>query len=143
MGHQSVSRQRFHSQQIRRDSKGRDFYQERQGRNDSRGRQYYRRYYREESRGPRDFSWDHRLFSRQRGYSREDRGRSGSRKDDRRDDKRSVSRDKSKEVYKRCIACRCETCLKIRENAKELKVNLYDGYDVNEEFLVNYAKKGK
>ena len=46
-------------------------------------------------------------------------------------------------MYKRCIACRCENFLKIRENAKELKVNLYDGYEVNEEFLVNYAKKGK
>ena len=68
MGHQRLSWQRFHSQRMRRDSQGRDYYQERQGRNDSRGRQFYRRYYRRESRNPRDFSRDMRSFSMQRGY---------------------------------------------------------------------------
>merc|ERR1712243_14802 len=45
MGKQSISRQRYNEQRIRRDSQGRDFYEDRKGRNDSRGRTYFRRYY--------------------------------------------------------------------------------------------------
>merc|ERR1712112_412535 len=96
MGNQSLSRQRFHSQRTRRDSQGRDFYQERKGRNDSRGRQFHRRYYRRESRHPRDFSRDMRSFSRPRSNSKEDRGRNGSR----REDKRRVLRENGKGEYK-------------------------------------------
>ena len=141
MGHQSLSRQRFHSQ--RRDLQGKNYYQERQGRNDSRGRQYYRRYYRGDSRGPRDFLRDARSVSRQRMFSREGRGRSESRRDDGRNDGRNGSRDRSKEVFKKCIACRCENCLKLRKNAEELRVNLCEGYEMNEEILVNYTEKGR
>ena len=43
MGKQSLSRQRYHEQRIRRDSQGRDFYQDRRGRNDSRGRPFFRK----------------------------------------------------------------------------------------------------
>merc|ERR1712112_682659 len=46
MGKRSLSRQRYHDQRTRRDSKGRDFYQERRSRANSRGRPYHRRYYR-------------------------------------------------------------------------------------------------
>merc|ERR1712243_510637 len=45
MGKQSLSRQRYHEQRIRRDSQGRDFYQDKRGRNDSRGGPFFRRYY--------------------------------------------------------------------------------------------------
>merc|ERR1712002_1276195 len=49
MGHESRSRQRFHSQQrVRKDSRGRDYFQDRKGRTDSKGREYHRRYYRRE-----------------------------------------------------------------------------------------------
>merc|ERR1712112_310995 len=139
MGNQSLSRQRFHSQRTRRDSQGRDFYQERKGRNDSRGRQYHRRYYRIESRHPRDFSRDMRSFSRPRSNSKEERGRSGSR----REDKRSRSREDGKREYKNCIGCKCESCVKMRKNAKEINVNLCEGYAMNEEFLVNYTERRK
>ena len=96
MGNQSLSKQRFHNQRTRRDSQGRDYYQERNGRNDSRGRQYHRRYYRRESRAPRDFSRDMRSFSRQRNNSREERGRSGSR----REAKICVSRENARRSIK-------------------------------------------
>ena len=66
MGRQSLSRQRYHEQRTRRDSRGRDFYQERKGRNDSRGRPFFRRYYRRESVRPRSFLRDMRSVSRQR-----------------------------------------------------------------------------
>ena len=110
MGNRSLSRQRFHNERTRRDSQGRDYYQERNGRNDSRGRQYHRRYYRRESRAPRDFPRDMRSFSRQRNNSREERGRSGSR----REEKRSVSRENGKKEYKDCVGCKCEDCVKMR-----------------------------
>ena len=75
MERQSISRQRYHEQRTRRDSKGRDFYQERKGRNDSRGRPFFRRYYRRESVRPRSFSRDMRSLSRQRDRSRSEGGR--------------------------------------------------------------------
>ena len=139
MGNQSLSRQRFHSQRMRRDSQGRDYCQERQGRNDSRGRQFHRRYYRRDSRNTKYFLWDMRSFSRPRSNSKEDRGRSSSR----REDKRSMSREKDKGECKTCIGYKCEFCMKMRKNAKEINVNLCEGYAMNEEFLVNYTEKGK
>ena len=77
MGKQSLSRQRFHDQRTRRDSKGRDFYQERRGRSNTRGRQYYRRYHRNDSLQPRDFSRYMRSMSRPR-YNSKERDRSVS-----------------------------------------------------------------
>merc|ERR1712002_1376485 len=144
MGHESRSTQRFHSQQrVRKDSRGRDYFQDRKGRTDSKGREFYRRYYRRESRPQRDFSRDFRSFSRQRGRSesrrdnrnRENEGRSGSRNE----------RSKSKEDkrYKTCIGCKCESCIKMRKNAQELTANFCEGYNMNEEMLVNYTEKGK
>merc|ERR1712002_1281304 len=84
MGHESRSRQLYHSQQrIRKDSRGRDYFQDRKGRFDSKGREYHRRYYRRESRPPRDFSRDFRSFSRHRGRSesgRDDRNKENENK---------------------------------------------------------------
>ena len=139
MGNQCLASNRFHSQRTRRDSQGRDYYQERKERNDSRGRQYQRRYYRRESRQPRDFSRDMRSLSRPRSRSKEERGRSGFR----REDKISASREDGKREYKNCIGCKCESCVKMRKNAQEMNVNLCEGYAMNEEFLVNYTEKGK
>ena len=76
-------------------------------------------------------------------FSREGRGRSESKRDDGRNDRRNGSRDRSKEVFKKCIACRCENCLKLRKKAEELKVNLCEGYEIGEEILVNYTEKGR
>ena len=55
MGKRSLSRQRYHEQRTRRDSKGRDYYQDRKSRNDSRGRPFHRRYYRKENDRQRNF----------------------------------------------------------------------------------------
>ena len=46
-------------------------------------------------------------------------------------------------MYKNCIACKCENCVRFRKKAEEMKVNLCEGYAMNEEFLVNYTEKGK
>merc|ERR1712240_498903 len=70
MAKQSISRQRYSEQRIRRDSQERDFYEERNGRSDSRGRPYFRRYYRRKSVKPRSFSRDMRSVSRQSYRSR-------------------------------------------------------------------------
>merc|ERR1712240_632493 len=91
MGKQSISRQRYNEQRIRRDSQGRDFYEERKGRSDWRGRPYFRRYYRRESMRPRSFSRDMRLQSRN-GDRNRSRDRSKS-KEDRVNEKRSGSKD--------------------------------------------------
>ena len=119
MGKQSLSRQRYHSQRTRRDSQGRDFYQERRNRNDSRGRPFFRRYYRRESVRPRSFSRDMRSVSRQRGRSRSEGSKT--------DEKRSGSKEDEKE-FKNCIACKCNECIKMRKSAKELNIQLCDGY---------------
>ena len=132
MGRQSISRQRYNDQKTRRDLQRRDFYQERNGRSDSRGRPYFRRYYRRESVRPRSFSRDMRSVSRQRDRSRGEKT----------DEKRSGSKEDKKE-YKNCIGCKCEDCVKMRKSAKELNVQLCDGYELNEEILVNYTEKGK
>ena len=55
MGKMSPSRHNYQSTRIKRNSQGRYFYQDKRGRNDSRGRGYFRRYYRNKTRGPRDF----------------------------------------------------------------------------------------
>ena len=71
-------------------------------------------------------------MSRQRDRSRGEKtneNRSGSKED--------------KKEYKNCIACKCNECVKIRKSAKELNVQLCDGYELNEEILVNYTEKGK
>ena len=130
MGRQSLSRQRYHEQRTRRDSQGRDFYQERKGRNDSRGRPFFRRYYRRESVRPRSFSRDMRSVSRQRDRSRGEKT----------DEKRSGSKEDKRE-YKSCIGCKCDDCVKMRKSAKELNVQLCDGYELNEEILVNYTER--
>ena len=33
--------------------------------------------------------------------------------------------------------------MKLRKTAEEMKVNLCDGYEMDEEILVNYTEKGK
>ena len=140
MGKQSISRQRYNEQRTRRDSQGRDFYEERKGRSDSRGRPYFRRYYRRESMRPRSFSRDMRSLSRNGDRSR-DRSRDRS-KGDRVNEKRSGSKDERRE-YKNCIGCKCEDCKKMRQSAKEMNVQLCDGFQLDEEILVNYTEKGK
>ena len=70
MGKRSLSRQRYHDQRTRRDSKGRDFYQERKSRADSRGRKYHRHYYRGSNERQRSFSRDMRSLSRGRSHPR-------------------------------------------------------------------------
>merc|ERR1712240_890077 len=100
MGKQSILRQRYNEQRIRRGSQGRDFYEERKGRSDLRGRPYFRRYYRRESIRPRSFSRDMRSLSRNGDRSR-DRSRDRSKRD-RVNEKRSGSKDERRE-YKNCI----------------------------------------
>ena len=56
--------------------------------------------------------------------------------------KRSESRESRKD-FKSCTACRCEDCRKMRKSAKEMNVQLCNGYELDEEILVNYKEKGK
>ena len=121
---------------MRRDSQRRDFYEERKGRSDLRGWPYFRRYYSWESVRPRSFSRDMRSVLRHG-----DRGRDRSR-GDKTNEKRSGSKDEKKE-YKNCIGCKCEDCVKMRKSAKELNVQLCDGFELDEEILVNFTDKGK
>merc|ERR1711895_350377 len=129
MGSPSKSRQRFEEQRFRRDSKDRDYYQDRKSRRDDRGRTFFRRYYRPQKDRRRDFSRDMRSYSRQRSKSRDsgeyckERGRS-------RDRKNSGDRSKSG-----CRGCKCESCEKILNLAKELKVNWCQNITVNEEIV--------
>ena len=58
------------------------------------------------------------------------------------DEKRSGSKEDKRE-YKSCIGCKCDDCVKMRKSAKELNVQLCDGYELDEEILVNYTEKGK
>ncbi len=148
MGKQSLSRQRYHEQRIRRDSQGRDFYQDKRGRNDSRGRPFFRRYYMREQERPRSFSRDMRSISRNgrdrrydRDRSKSERGRSNSERG-RNDERRSGSKE-NKVEYNKCVGCKCKDCEKMRKNAKELNVQLCEGYDFGEEILVNFTEKGK
>ena len=70
-----------------------------------------------------------------------DRSRDRSR-GDKMSEKRSESKDSKKE-YKNCIGCKYEECVKMRKNAKELNVQLCDGFQLDEEILVNFTEKGK
>ena len=76
---------------------------------------------------PRDFSRDMRSFSRPRNTSRGRSGSTGTKKDD----KRSESKEDNRE-YKNCIGCKCEACVKMRKNSKEMNVQLCEGYELNE-----------
>ena len=156
MGKESASRTHYHEQRrrresqnrewprIRRDSQGRDFYQERRGRNDSRGRPFFRRYYRGESRNPRDFSRDMRSFSWNGSNGGGYRNRSSSRGENGRDGNgRNKSVERSGERNMRCTACKCEICRKKEKKVDELGVNLCEGYNLDEEYLVNYMEKSK
>ena len=87
---------------------------------------------------PRDFSRDMRSVSRPRRFSRERSGSVGNR----RDEKRSGSKEDRRE-FKNFIGCKCEECIKMRKNAKEMNVQLCNGYELDEEILVNYTEKGK
>ena len=89
---------------------------------------------------PRSFSRDMRSLSRNGDRSR-DRSRDRS-KGDRVNENRSGSKDEKKE-YKNCIGCKCEDCKKMRQSAKEMNVQLCDGFELNKEILVNYTEKGK
>ena len=141
MGKESPSRIRYHSQRrrresqsgdsnrIRRDSQGRDYFQDRRGTRDSRGRTFFKRYYRGESKDPRDFSRDFRSFSRHRSSGRESRNRSSSRGENGRDGsrrsfRRDYSRSKSRDRDEECTACKCEVCIKKEKKVDELCVNL-------------------
>merc|ERR1711873_269632 len=117
MGRQSLSREGYNVQRTRRNSQGIDFYEKRKGRSDSRGRPYFRSYYRRESVKPRSFSRDMRSVSRYGDRSR-DRSRG-----DKTSEKRSELKDSKKEC-KNCIGSKCEECVKMRKNAKELNVHL-------------------
>ena len=80
-----------------------------------------------------------RSLSRQRDRSKSEGGRSNSERG-RTDEKRSGSKDNKRE-YKSCIGCKCDDCVKMRKSAKELNVQLCDGYELNEEILVNILRK--
>merc|ERR1712240_32619 len=73
-----------------------------------------------------------RSVSRQRDRSRGEKA----------DEKRSGSKEDEKE-YKNCIGCKCEDCVKMRKSAKELNVQLCDGFQLDEEILVNFIEKRK
>ena len=135
MGKESPSRARYHEQRrrresqnrdfrTRRDSQGRDYFQDRRGMEDSRGRTYFRRYYRGESRNPRDFSRDFRSFSRNRSSGRENRSRSSSREENGRDgDRRGFRgdyRSKSRNRDVKCTACECVNCVKKDRKVDEM-----------------------
>merc|ERR1711873_22973 len=105
-------------------------------RREERGWPYFRRYYRRESMRPRSFSRDMRSVSRNGDRSR-DRSRG-----DRVNEKRRGSKDERRE-YKNCIGCKGEDCKKMRQSAKEMNVQLCDGFQLDKEILVNYTEKGK
>merc|ERR1712240_434197 len=128
-GKRSLSRQRYHDQRIRRDSKGRDFYQERRSRADSRGRPFHRKYYRRSNERQRSFSRDMR--SRSRGNLPGERnGRS-----------RSTGRKNDKKQELRCTRCTCDNCKKLRETVKELNVNWCREYEESEETQVKGSEQ--
>ncbi len=78
-----------------------------------------------------------RSYSRQRSKSRDsgeyhkERGRS-------RDRKNSGDRSKSG-----CRACKCESCEKVVNLAKELKINWCQNITLNEEIVVNFTENRK
>merc|ERR1711895_413215 len=118
-------------------SKGRDYYQDRKSRRDDRGRTFYRRYYRPQKDRRRDFSRDMRSYSRQRSKSRDsgeyprERERSKDRKD---------SEDRSRSG---CRACKCESCSKLVNLAKELKINWCQNITLNRNKVENFMENRK
>jgi len=128
MGKRSLSRQRYHDQRIRRDSRGRDFYQER-SRADSRGRPYHRKYYRRSNERQRSFSRDMR--SRSKGKSDLPDERNG----------RQTGRKNDKKHELRCTGCTCDDCKKLRETAKGLNVNWCRECKENEEAEVKVSER--
>merc|ERR1712101_103315 len=76
-----------------------------------------------------------------RDRSKSERGRSNS-EGGRNDERRSGSKE-NKVEYNKCVGCKCKDCEKMRKNAKELNVQLCEGYDFGEEILVNFTEKGK
>ena len=66
---------------------------------------------------PRYFLRDMRSVSRPRRSSRERSVSVGNR----RDEKRSGSKEDRRE-FKNCRGCKCEDCIKIRKNAKEMNM---------------------
>merc|ERR1712041_29506 len=117
MGKRSLSRQRYHEQRTRRDSKGRDYYQDRKSRNDSRGRPFHRRYYRRENDRQRSFSRDMRSVSRNRSKSPNGRNKSTTERG------RTTEKRRRSIKYDKCIGCKYEDCERMRKTAKELNVN--------------------
>merc|ERR1712112_738576 len=102
MGHESRSRQRYHSQQgIRRDSRGRDYFQDRKGRFDSKGRPYHRKYYRRSNERQRSFSRDMRSMSRERSKSSNEKNRRTER--GRSQERRGTSKNRNKQNI--CMGC--------------------------------------
>merc|ERR1712240_172933 len=137
MGTRSKSRQRYEEQRIRRDSKSRQRYQDRKSRRDDRGRTFYRRYYRPQKDRRRDFSRDMRSYSRQRTKSRDsgeypkERGRSKDRKD---------LEDRSRPG---CRACKCESCGKLVNLPKELKINWCQNITLHNNKIENFTENRK
>ena len=78
-----------------------------------------------------------RSYSRQRSKSR-DSGE--NRKDRGRLRDRNNSGDRSKSG---CRSCKCESCEKLMNFAKELKINRCQNITVNEEIIVNYTENRK
>merc|ERR1712240_194172 len=121
----------------RTDSKGRGFYQDRKSRKGSRERPYFRRYYKGQNDRYRDFSRDMRSVSRNSSKSRNSRENNTERGRPR---DRYDSKDRSKSG---CRNCKCEDCEKVRQFAKELKINWCQNIIIDEEIVVNYTEKGK
>ena len=69
------------------------------------------------------------MRSMSRNRSRSPNGRDRSRTErGRTNEKRSGSKENKKE-YRNCMECKCVECEKMRKNAKELNVQLSDGYE--------------
>ena len=78
-----------------------------------------------------------RSYSRQRSKSR-DSGENQTERGRSRD--RNSRGDRSKSG---CRSCKCESCEKLMNFAKELKINWCQNITVNEEIIVNFTEKKK
>ena len=81
-----------------------------------------------------------RSLSRNRSKSRDSRERNRTERGRTRE--RNNSKDRSKSNTD-CKSCKCEDCEKLRQFAKELKINWCQNITVNEEIVVNFTEKGK
>merc|ERR1712115_121174 len=105
-------------------SKSRQRYEEQRIRRDSKGRDYYQdRKSRHDDRG--------RTFYRRYYRPQKDRRRSKDRKD---------SGDRSRSG---CRACKCESCGKLVNLAKELKINWCQNITLNENIVENFTENRK